>query len=317
MGHEEVYIAIVDWYASFCDYTYPWRMVVMTECFEKCVPGCQAWIDKYVGSDCRAAVFGMHVTVCASALVWLLPGELLPSQQEAEYIFRVLFQQINKQTNLTLSLRKHRDRKQFPNIGLIKKSNTHKSNLTSCACKVDLSPSPLASREITWQGTACQVDLTSWLVSLPSCPSSNHLTSYNLSSQLDLSSQFDKSSYQHKCGTLRGKPIKDRIQEFLFSWAGVRDGSWKANKERNMILELHVKSITTPGPWANFALISDQLWLIVTNSFVMGHFLIKLNGSRFFCRFVFIFNYLPVNYFSFLDVLGCEVHHFLMEEIFF
>jgi len=46
---------------------------------------------------CSTAVFGMHV-VCASALVWSLPGGLLHFQQEAGY-FRVLFQQTNKQTN--------------------------------------------------------------------------------------------------------------------------------------------------------------------------------------------------------------------------
>jgi len=37
---------------------------------------------------------------------------------------------------------------------------------------------------------------------------------------------------------------------------------------------------------------------------------IKLNNSRFFFRFVFMFNYLDVNYFSFLDVLGLGIHHF-------
>ena len=39
----------------------------------------------------------------------------------------------------------------------------HKWNLTSCACRVDLSPSPLASLQITWQVTTCQVNLSSQL----------------------------------------------------------------------------------------------------------------------------------------------------------
>jgi len=46
-----------------------------------------------------AAVFGTHV-VCASAHVWSLPGGLLPSQlRRRSIVFRVLFQQTNKQTN--------------------------------------------------------------------------------------------------------------------------------------------------------------------------------------------------------------------------
>ena len=45
---------------------------------------CQPWIDKY---KVCAAVFGMHVAVCASARVCPLLGVLLPSQQEAEYSF--------------------------------------------------------------------------------------------------------------------------------------------------------------------------------------------------------------------------------------
>jgi len=44
------------------------------------------------------AVFGTHV-VCASARVWSLPGALLPSQHRRQSIvFRILFQQTNKQT---------------------------------------------------------------------------------------------------------------------------------------------------------------------------------------------------------------------------
>ena len=40
-------------------------------------------IDKY---EVCTAVFGMHV-VCASVRVWSLPGGLLLSQEEAEYVF--------------------------------------------------------------------------------------------------------------------------------------------------------------------------------------------------------------------------------------
>jgi len=40
---------------------------------------CKPWIDKDVGSDCRASVFGTHVAVCASARVWPFLGGLLPS----------------------------------------------------------------------------------------------------------------------------------------------------------------------------------------------------------------------------------------------
>ena len=62
------------------------------------------WIDKYVGSyvgsDCRASVFGMHVAVCASARVCPLPWGLLPSQQEAKYSFSG-FIPTNIQTNKT------------------------------------------------------------------------------------------------------------------------------------------------------------------------------------------------------------------------
>ena len=57
-------------------------------------------------SDCHVhglyyvtAVFGTHV-VCASARVSSLPGGLLPSQHKRRSIvFRVLFQQTNKQTS--------------------------------------------------------------------------------------------------------------------------------------------------------------------------------------------------------------------------
>ena len=46
-----------------------------------------------------AAVFGTHV-VCASARVWSLPGDVLPSQhRRRSTVFRVVFQQTNKQTN--------------------------------------------------------------------------------------------------------------------------------------------------------------------------------------------------------------------------
>jgi len=43
------------------------------------------------------------------------------------------------------------------------RSGTWQVNLTSCACQVALSPSPPAPLQITWQVTACQVNLSSQL----------------------------------------------------------------------------------------------------------------------------------------------------------
>ena len=51
-------------------------------------------------------------------------------------------------------------------------------------------------------------------------------------------------------------------------------------------------------------------------SFCTGLFMMKLNGSTFFFRFVFIFNYLHVNYFSFLDLLWLGTHPFWWKEFF-
>jgi len=41
----------------------------------------------------------------------------------------------------------------------------------------------------------------------------------------------------------------------------------------------------------------------MTAIFLQGHFLIKLNGPGFLCRFVFVFDFFQFNYFSFLDML--------------
>ena len=78
-----------------------------------------------------AAVFGMHVAVCAYARVWLLPGGLLPSQQEAEYSFSG-FIPTNKQTNKKTSVGKGfiqfvygSHSKRGHEAHLIKKKNRH------------------------------------------------------------------------------------------------------------------------------------------------------------------------------------------------
>jgi len=54
----------------------------------------------------------------------------------------------------------------FPTMVLhlrLSTSGTWQVNLTSCACQVDLSPPPPANLQITWQVTACQVNLSSQL----------------------------------------------------------------------------------------------------------------------------------------------------------
>ena len=58
---------------------------------------------------------------------------------------------------------------------------------------------------------------------------------------------------------------------------------------------------------------SDQLWQIL---FYWGIFRLNWMAQGFFFRFIFIFNFLQVNDFSFLDVLGLGIHHFWWKEHF-
>jgi len=86
------------------------------------------------------------------------------------------------------------------------------------------------------------------------------------------------------------------------------DGRWKAKKER----KLHAKSITSSR--ADFAVIGVQLCSTITGIFVLEHhrwfFDFNWIVQGLFFRFVFIFNFLNFNYFSFFHVLVLVIHHF-------
>jgi len=100
----------------------------------------------------------------------------------------------------------------------------------------------------------------------------------------------------------------------LFGLPNRGDGSWKAKKEMEKTFELHVKWITTP--WADFAVIGVQLCSTIRIIICRGIFWLNWMAQGFFVRFVFMFNFLNVNYFSFLDMLGLVIHHFWWKEYF-
>jgi len=123
--------------------------------------------------------------------------------------------------------------------------------------------------------------------------------------------------HTHKYGegyTWIGRGVRINISIHGTCWKNQRffkkkvSKDWKAKKEKNNIFERQVNWIMTP--WANFAIIGDQLWSTMTATFLIRHFLIKLSGPGFFCRFVFNLNFLNINYFSFLDMFGMGIHHF-------
>jgi len=72
---------------------------------------------QYVGSNCRASVFDMHVAVYVSAVCNHSQGGYFPPNRRRSIVFRVSFQQTNNKQTLAQcggNYSRHRDRQGTP-----------------------------------------------------------------------------------------------------------------------------------------------------------------------------------------------------------
>ena len=89
----------------------------------------------------------------------------------------------------------------------------------------------------------------------------------------------------------------------------------KGQERKKNKIELHDNEITTPS--ADFAVIGEELCSTITNTFVLRHFLIKLNGPRFFFQVCIYLLFSAGQLFLVSGYVGFEDSSFLMKGTFF
>ena len=101
---------------------------------------------------------------------------------------------------------------------------------------------------------------------------------------------------------------------FLDLFHNTLSGAWNAKKERKKMFELNVNSIMIM--WADFAAIASQRWSIMTATFVMMHFLITLNGLRYFVEILFMLYHFVIQLFLVSGYVGVGDSWFFMKQHF-